>query len=102
MAKMTVSTLPLLSMTVPLPNLGCSTRSPGATSTPARVDFFAPRLLCRTAFACAMAGDFTLRNGATDWTDPASYLDNPGSLVPSSSDFHLPVVFSPAELSMNS
>lgn len=43
-------------------------------------------MVCSSAIACAVANDFTLKNGATDWTSPASYVDNPKNLVPSSSD----------------
>ena len=44
------------------------------------------------AFACFMvavlayAADFTILNGKTDWTDPASYKDNAANALPTSAD----------------
>ena len=39
--------------------------------------------VCASALLCVRAGDFMLRNGMTDWTDPASYTNN---AVPTASD----------------
>lgn len=42
-------------------------------------------ILFFSAFA-VKAGDFTILNGKTDWTDPASYKDNAANALPTSAD----------------
>jgi len=42
--------------------------------------------VCALAACTAHAADFTLLDGKTDWTDPASYKDNSNNAVPGSSD----------------
>ena len=39
--------------------------------------------VCASALLCTRAGNFMLKNGMTDWTDPASYTNN---AVPTASD----------------
>ena len=42
--------------------------------------------VCAMAACIAHAADFTLLDGKTDWTDPASYKDNSNNAVPGASD----------------